>query len=177
VTRGDESRIFHVYLPRNRRTRGRMPVAVFLHGHTYATGYHVRAGAALERLAERGFAAVGFDQIGFKSRIEAGAAFYDRWPRWSKLGRMAADASVFLTALERLEFAAPDTVLLVGRDIGGTAALVTAALDSRVDGVAAMSAFSPWRTRNRAEDAGEIRCHTTSARIMTCCPGPPFPAR
>lgn len=148
IRQGASSLRANAYLPRDWNQLKALPAAVFLHGYTYGTGYHIRAGALLERFAERGVVAITFDQLGFGLRIEEGTSFYHRFPEWSKLGAMVRDVSSVISALKPLGFVDADQVFLVGHDVGGLVGLVTAALDKRVKGVAASCAIFSWRTVN-----------------------------
>ena len=125
-----------------------MPVVVWLHPHAYPTGYSRYARRPFEKLIERGFAVFAFDQIGFGTRVLDGRLFYNRYPGWSLLGKMVADARAAvdaLTALGENGVIDPSRIYLAGYALGGKVALWTTAQDARVAGVASVNAFSPLR--------------------------------
>lgn len=134
-----------LYLP-DPLPSGRLPAVLWLHPYAYATGYSRDARPMIAALTRRGFAVFTFDQIGFGSRIHEATRFYERYPEWSLLGKMAADTRAAITAVSALEAIDARKVFLAGYSLGGKIALFTAALDSRVAGVVAASAFTPWRT-------------------------------
>jgi len=123
----------------------RFPVVVWLHPFSHSTGYSRFARPHIPALVERGFAVLAFDQIGYGTRIEQGTRFYERYPRWSLLGKMVADTRAAIDALAALEIVDASRIYLSGYSLGGKVALFTAALDERVRGVAAVSAFTPLR--------------------------------
>jgi pimeloyl-ACP methyl ester carboxylesterase len=90
-------------------------------------------------------AVLAMDLIGYGQRIEDGTYFYQRYPAWSKLGRMVADTRAAIDALETLDFVNADKIYLTGYALGGTVSLFTSALDDRVAGTAVSSAFTPLR--------------------------------
>lgn len=137
---------------------GRWPVVVWLHPYTYQNGWSAgmpwaskRADYILDHrpsfpaLAKRGFAVLAFDQIGFGSRVLDAGRFYQRYPRWSLMGKMVADTRAALEALVALETVDPDRIYLLGFALGAKVGLVTAALDDRVRGVAAICGVDPLR--------------------------------
>jgi len=127
-------------------TADRPPVVVFLHDYAYATGFFLRAGPLFERFLDRGIAVVAIDLAGFHSRLEEGTGFYGRFPRWSLLGKMVADVQTLVTALARANQVNGSRVFLTGAGLGGTVALVAAATDDRIAGVAVCNAFTPLRS-------------------------------
>jgi pimeloyl-ACP methyl ester carboxylesterase len=123
-----------------------MPAVIWLHPYAHATGYSRYARPTIQELTKLGFAVFTFDQIGFGSRIHQATRFYDRYPQWSLLGKMVDDTRAAVSALAALEAIDSSRVYLAGYSLGGKVALFTAALDSRVAGIIAASAFTPWRT-------------------------------
>ena len=73
-----------------------VPVVVWLHPLSYHSGYNegygVQDTTVYNRLAQNGFAVIAYDQCGFGLRLLEGTKFYDRYPHWSRLGRMVRDA-------------------------------------------------------------------------------------
>jgi cephalosporin-C deacetylase-like acetyl esterase len=156
-----------------------LPVVIWLHPLSYAKGYrgHYAGDGTIEpifvQLARRGIACFGFDHVGFGRRIREGKAFYDRFPRWSKMGRMVADVRAAVDFLLQGEgrfsftvsadYLAPipevdaKRVFCIGYSIGGMVALYAAALDERIAGMASFCGFTPLRTDTDAKSTGGTR--------------------
>src|SRR5690606_30380880 len=110
------------------------------------TGYDGSLNAFFDSLLSKGMAVLAMDLIGYGSRIEEGTLFYQRYPHWSKMGKMVTDTRAAVSALESLEFIDPDKIYLAGNALGGTVALFTAALEPKIAGLGVVSAFTPLRT-------------------------------
>ncbi|HYO84498.1 MAG TPA: alpha/beta fold hydrolase [Bryobacteraceae bacterium] len=134
-----------LYLP-SPRPEGKLKVVVWLHSYAHATGYSRYARSPIENLTARGYAVLAFDQIGYGTRIHQATRFYERYPEWSLLGKMIDDTSAAVSALLALEAVDSAQIWLAGWSLGGKVGLWTAALDARVAGVLAASAFTPLRT-------------------------------
>jgi dienelactone hydrolase len=126
------------------RLEGRFPVVVWLHPYSYNMGY-ARYGY-WGPLVNRGFLVVTFDQIGFGARNEQALRFYERYPRWSLLGKMVTDTLAAVESLSKLQSVDPGKIYLFGWALGAKIALLAAALDDRVAGVATFSGYAPMRT-------------------------------
>lgn len=146
----------HLYYPENADLKAagtKLPVIIYLHPYAYNTGfsaghraYQANLTAGLfQDFIDAGFAVMAFDMIGFGTRVEEGAHFYERYPRWSKMGKMVDDVRACVDAAARVPYLDEKKIFLVGSTIGGNVALLTAALDERVAGVAVSAAFTPWR--------------------------------
>ncbi len=133
----------------------KMPVVIFLHPYAYSTGY-AKFGGFINQLTDAGFAVAAFDQIGFGTRIEEGTRFYERFPHWSKMGRMTADVRWAVDALQKIDMIDAGQIWLVGYSLGATVGLYSAALDNRIAGVASVSGFSPMRTNTPGKTAEGI---------------------
>jgi len=149
-----------------------LPVVVWLHPFSYPGGrngaytldHETRRGFSIAHwLAERGYACLAFDQLGFGRRIAEGVDFYARYPRWSKLGRMVRDAGLAvdlltggLTGLGHPQVPAvdPGRVYLLGYSLGGMVALHAAAQDCRVAGVACFCGLHPLRGDDETRTGG-----------------------
>lgn len=146
---------------------GRFPVIIYSHQYAHSTGFSKgynkdgRRGTALlfRELVKHGFAVLAIDMYGFGTRIEEAANFYERYPRWSKMGKMVRDVKSCIDATEDLDYLDNSHVYLLGNTIGGSVSLLTAALDDRVAGVATVAAFSPWRTSNRQYESLKTYSH------------------
>lgn len=120
------------------------PVVMYLHPYAYSQGFN-QAGEIIEQFLTAGFAVYAFDQIGFGTRIEEGRRFYQRFPRWSKLGRMVADVRGAVTELESIDFLNPEKIYAVGYALGGTVGLYSASFDARIAGMISVAGFTPMR--------------------------------
>ena len=144
---------------KKRQQNGKIPVIIYLHEYAYAHGF--AHGYSTERqgnsklfqaMTDQGFAVMALDLFGFGTRMQEAAYFYKRFPDWSKMGKIVSDTKACLDALETFQDIDKDRIFLLGNTLGGQAALLTAATDSRVAGVATVAAFSPWRASdNRYE--------------------------
>ena len=166
-----------LYVPRD--LGGNPPAVIWLHPLSYPQGYrgHYAGDGTIEpifiQLAQRGIACFAFDQLGFGRRIREGTSFYERYPHWSKLGRMVCDVRAavdfllkgggrfgFTVSSEyKTEVPAVDPARLfcLGYSIGGMVALYAAALDERIAGVACFCGFTPLRTDTDDKPTGGIR--------------------
>lgn len=137
---------------------GKLPVVVWLHPYTYQNGWSAGspwsstgADYALERrpsfpeLVKRGFAVLAFDQLGFGTRVLDARRFYERYPKWSLMGKMIADTRAAVEAVRALDIVDPDRVYLLGYALGAKVGLMTAALHEGVRGVAAVCGVDPLR--------------------------------
>jgi dienelactone hydrolase len=128
-----------------------LPVVVYLHEYSYSKGFATgrrgqQIGEIIHRFTDQGYAVYVFDLIGFGSRIEEGRLFYERFPRWSKMGSMVTDVRSAIDELSELEYVNKDKVFVAGYSLGATVGLYTAALDGRIAGVISVGGFSPMRT-------------------------------
>ena len=97
-------------------------------------------------LVHAGYAVLAYDQSGFGSRLTETGEFYNRYPKWSHMGRLVEDAHSAVDALTKDELVDPSRIYLYGYSIGGTVAIYEAALDPRVKGIVAIAGFTPMRT-------------------------------
>lgn len=143
------------------------PVVIWLHPYSYATGWSARQPwsptqqnfvldqrPSFDSLIRRGFAVFAFDQIGHGSRIHDARDFYDRYPRWSLLGRMVSDTRAAITAMSALKEVDASQIHLMGYSLGAKVALWTAALDDRPKSVVSISGFDPLRLSGTKETEG-----------------------
>lgn len=136
-----------------------LPVVVYLHEYSYSTGY-AKLEDIIKQFTDNGFAIYTYDQIGFGTRIEESTLFYNRFPKWSKLGRMVADVSWAITELTKVDFLNTNKLLVAGYSLGGTVALYSAAMDDRIDGVISIAGFTPMRTNTAGKTAEGIYGYT-----------------
>jgi len=137
---------------------GKWPVVIWLHPYSYHYGwsagypwtskvsdYMADLRPSFGSLTGKGFAVFAFDQLGFGTRILDGRQFYQRYPRWSLMGKMMADTRAAIDALAALDEIDSSRIYLLGYSLGGKLGLLTAAFDERVAGVASVCGFDPLR--------------------------------
>jgi dienelactone hydrolase len=127
---------------------GNLPVVIYLHEYDYSKGfnsYH-QVESLFQSLVERGFAVFAYDMLGFGNRIEEGTRFYNRYPHWSKMGKMVTDVKAAVEAMENLEFIDRDRIVVAGYSLGATVGLYAAATDERIAGIISVAGFTPMRT-------------------------------
>ena len=84
-----------------------------------------------------------YRQIGFGTRVNDAKEFYRRYPKWSLLGKMVTDTRSLLDAIANTRNLDPAKVYLMGYSLGAKIGLLTAALDARVTGLAAVGGYDP----------------------------------
>jgi pimeloyl-ACP methyl ester carboxylesterase len=141
----------------------KMPVVIYLHEYSYSTGFakagsevYTKTGDMVKRFTDAGYAVYLFNQIGFGSRIEEGRYFYERFPHWSKMGRMVADVRWAVDALSELGFIDSQKIYTAGYSLGATVGLYSAALDERIAGVISVCGFTPMRFNTPGKTAEGI---------------------
>ncbi len=147
-----------LFLPAGRRNGERLPVVVWLHPYSYqygwsisspwisaGTDYRMDQRPSFPSLTQRGFAVLAFDQIGFGARVLDARRFYERYPKWSLMGKMVADTRAAVDSLSTHERIDPARIYLLGYSLGAKVGLLAASLDPRVRGVAAVAGFDPLR--------------------------------
>jgi pimeloyl-ACP methyl ester carboxylesterase len=143
---------------------------VWLHPYAYSTGWSARSPwnpSATDYLADqrpsfaalvgRGFAVLAFDQIGFGTRLHEARRFYERYPGWSVMGRMVADARDAVDALARLEEIDASRISLAGYSLGAKVGLFAAAADDRIRAVAAVCGVEALRLDRPEKGAEGLR--------------------
>jgi pimeloyl-ACP methyl ester carboxylesterase len=134
----------------------RLPVVIYLHGYAYSTGI-ANTGNIISGFVNSGYAVFTYDQIGFGTRsVDESRLFYDRFPHWSKLGRMVADVRWAVDALSEISFLDPGRIYAAGYSLGGMVGLYSAALDSRIAGMISVCGFTPMRTNTPGKTAEGI---------------------
>jgi cephalosporin-C deacetylase-like acetyl esterase len=132
-------------------TPGKLPVVIYLHAYLDALGYdwpaeYGWAPSVGERLAQKGFLAVEYDQFGYGTRNhDSGIEFYTEHPRQSAMGVMVQDVRRAIDALSKLDMADRDRVMVAGFSLGGAVGLYVAALDERIKAVASTCGFASMR--------------------------------
>ena len=139
-----------IYYPETVPPGHRLPLVLWLHPFSYCTGYSRNMGPTFNSLIQRGFAVLAFDQIGFGTRVRSAREFYERYPRWSLMGKMVTDTTAALDAALALTMIDSERIYIVGYSLGGKIGLLTAAMDERVNALAVIAGFDPLR-RDSAE--------------------------
>lgn len=131
----------------------KLPVIIWLHGYHYPLGYmwvYRRDLHPILALANAGYAVFAYDQTGFGTRWNEAEHFYDRYPHWSRLGKMTEDLRDAVDVLQKESVADPDNIFVFGYTLGGTVGLYGAALDDRISGVVSVCGFTPMRSDDEA---------------------------
>jgi pimeloyl-ACP methyl ester carboxylesterase len=148
-----------LYYPANTPEGTKLPTVIWLHGYSYQLGYmwvyHNDLHPILA-LVRAGYAVLAYDQSGFGSRMSETGPFYDRYPHWSRMGRMVEDARAAIDALEKDSLVDAQRIYLFGYSMGGAVGLYTAALDPRVKGVVSICGFTPMRTDTADRGTGGV---------------------
>jgi dienelactone hydrolase len=155
----------YLYYPADDRggLRGEnVPVVIYLHEFDYSKGfnsYH-QVESLFQGMVDQGYAVFAFDMLWFGNRIEEGSRFYERYPHWSKLGKMAADVRGAVDMLRNLEGLDPQRIYAAGYSLGAKVGLYAAALDDRIAGVICVAGFSPLRASESQRETEGIRAYS-----------------
>jgi cephalosporin-C deacetylase-like acetyl esterase len=125
------------------------PVVIYLHEYDYAKGFSSErrdVQRLFQSFVDRGYAVFSFDMLGFGNRIAEGTRFYNRYPHWSKMGKMVTDVRGAVDALGNLGFIDSAKIFVAGYSLGATVGLYAAAIDERIAGVISVAGFTPMRT-------------------------------
>ena len=141
----------YLYYPSNEKgnlKNEKSPVVIYLHEYDYSKGFnsHHQVESLFQSMIDRGYAVFSYDMLGFGNRIEEGTHFYDRYPHWSKMGKMVVDVKGAVEALRNLDFIDGTKIFVAGYSLGATAGLYAAAIDERIAGVISVAGFTPMRT-------------------------------
>ncbi|MBI3209161.1 MAG: alpha/beta fold hydrolase [Candidatus Solibacter usitatus] len=161
------------------KTTVKLPLVIWLHGYSYQYGWSIMSPwssrgseARLDQrpsfpsLVKRGFAVLAFDQIGFGTRVRDAKEFYQRYPRWSLMGKMTADTVAAIDAAAALDLIDPARIFLMGYSLGAKVGLMVTGMDSRVRGLAAVSGFDPLRLASADRGVEGIRHYSHLHGLM-----------
>lgn len=140
----------------------KLPVVIYLHEYDYAKGinsYH-QVEPMIRSIVERGYAVFVYDMIGFGNRIEEGTRFYDRYPHWSKMGKMVTDVRGAVDALANLDFIDSSMIFVAGYSLGANVGLYAASMDERIAGVVSIAGFTPMRTNTPDKGTEGIKAYS-----------------
>ena len=151
-----ESLFGYLYYPVNKMNeiKGKeLPVIIYLHEYDYskgfaAMGYDHELNSVFRELTSMGFGVFSFDMLGFGNRLEEAFHFYDRYPTWSKMGKMVADVESAVDAISNLDFVDGSKIFIAGYSLGGMVGILSTAMDARVAGVVSVAGFTPMRQNN-----------------------------
>ena len=150
--------LFYPLGPDGQPKAGKWPVVIWLHPYTYQNGWS--AGSPWSStgsdfvldhrptfpfLTKRGYAVLAFDQIGFGTRVLDARKFYERYPKWSLMGKMVADTRAAIDAVSALDVVDPERIHVLGYALGAKVGLLAAALDDRIKALAAVCGVDPLR--------------------------------
>ncbi len=149
-----------LYIPLDKplTNESKIPVVVYLHKYIN-TGFDAEMNPFIRECLDKGMAVFTMDLLGYGSRIEEGASFYERYPHWSKMGKMVKDTRDAIRALGQVEGLDSNRIFLAGYALGGTVGLFTAALDDQVAGLAIASAFTPLRSADASMEGIKAYSH------------------
>ncbi len=158
---------------------GKWPVVIWLHPYTYQNGwsagspwsstganYTLEHRPSFPALVRRGFAVLAFDQIGLGTRVRDARRFYDRYPKWSLMGKMVADTRAAIDAVSALREVDANRVYLLGYALGAKVGLLTAATDDRVRALVAVCGVDPLRLSTPDKGTEGIRHYSHLHGLM-----------
>jgi pimeloyl-ACP methyl ester carboxylesterase len=178
----DRNLVGELYYRRGARPDLKMPVVIWLHPYSYSKGYSdlpilpESAGAAayiagtyplqaqgylgtdfkVNPLVLGGFGIFTYDMIGFGTRIPEVQRFYERYPKWSLMGKMVDDVRSAVDLLSDNGRIDSRRIYVMGYSLGATVGLLAAALDDRIAGAISFCGFTPLRTE---KDTGSLDNH------------------
>jgi dienelactone hydrolase len=158
-----------LYYPKDTPAGKKLPTVIWLHGYSYPLGYMWVYHSDLHpilALVHAGYAVLAYDQSGFGSRLSETGAFYDRYPKWSHMGRLVEDAHSAVDALAKDDLVDPQRIYLFGYSLGGTVAIYEAALDSRVKGVVSIAGFTPMRSDVASRGDGGVARYSSERDLI-----------
>jgi pimeloyl-ACP methyl ester carboxylesterase len=160
-----------LYYPKGTAADAKLPVVIWLHGFSYPMGYMwvYRQAPDLHpilALVRAGYAVFAFDQTGQGSRTDEFATFFDRFPHWSRMGRMVSDTRAAIDMLQKEPMVDASRTYLYGYSMGGMVGMYTAALDDRVKGVVSICGFTPMRTDTAATGTGGLARYSITLPLL-----------
>jgi len=144
-----------LYYPSDTPEGTELPTVIWLHGYHYPLGYmwvYRRDLHPILALTKAGYAVLAYDQSGFGTRWSEAQHFYNRFPQWSRMGKMVEDLHNAVDVLQNDSIVNANKISVFGYTMGGTLGLYAAALDNRITSVVSISGFTPMR--KDTEDRG-----------------------
>lgn len=148
VTFSHDNQTADLYYPAGTAEDAKLPTVIWLHGHHFPLGYmwvYRQDLHPILALVKAGFAVLAFDQTGYGMRTDENAPFYDRYPQWSRFGRMVEDVQSAVTALQKEKMVDGEQISVLGFTLGGAVGLHAAAMDDRIKQVVSVCGFTPFR--------------------------------
>ncbi|MBT4820933.1 MAG: alpha/beta fold hydrolase [Lentisphaerae bacterium] len=145
---------------------------IWLHpfSHSYGTaGAYMGGAQVFHALAQQGYAVLAFTQLGAGQRVEEGRDFYQRYPTWSKMGKMVRDVRAAVNLLTgqdlggsrepplALPLLDTERVTVLGYSLGGLVALLAGACDDRIAAVASFCGAVPFREHELHPECGAMQ--------------------
>lgn len=130
----------------------KLPVIIYLHKYNYVRGFWDSQGfdhnklPFLKALVKEGYAVFFYPMMGFGNRIEEGTRFFQRHPKWSKMGKDLVDLNSAVYMLSHLNFVDSTHISVLGYSLGGMVGLYGAALNKQIASVVSVCGFTPMRT-------------------------------
>lgn len=137
----------------------RLPAVIYLHEFDHSKGFSSQQddheiAPFFQELVSSGYIVFAYDMIGFGTRLEEGKWFYQRYPHWSKMGKMVTDLQGAITALSNLNFIDSTEINVAGYSLGAIVGLFTTALDNRIVKVISVCGFMPLRSSGKKGNGG-----------------------
>lgn len=142
--------------------KGKLPIIIYLHEYDHSKGfnsYH-KVQSLFESMVDRGYAVFSYDMMGYGNRIEEATRFYNRYPQWSKMGKLVVDVKGALDALTNFDFIDSTKIFVTGYALGATVGLYSAALDERIAGVVSVCGFTPMRLDKQDRGTEGIKAYS-----------------
>ncbi len=95
-----------------------------------------------------GYAVLAYDMIGYATRQDEAVRFYERYPHWSLMGKMAEDVKAAIDVVKGFPVADTSQIILSGYALGATVATMASVLDDRVTDLVVLDPFSPFRSQD-----------------------------
>lgn len=139
-----------------------LPVVIYLHEYDYSKGFNSehQVESLFQSIVDKGFAVFSFDMLGFGNRLEEGTRFYNRYPHWSKMGKMVVDVRGVVETLVNLDFINNKKIFIAGYSLGATVGLYAAALDQRIAGVVSVAGFTSMRLNTPEKGTEGIKAYS-----------------
>lgn len=141
-----------------------LPVVIYLHEYNHSHGFSQpktrNMPDLISSIVGQGYAVFAYDMIGFGNRIEEGTRFYQRYPNWSKMGKMVTDARGAVEAMVNLDFIDSTKIFIAGYSLGATVGLFTATLDERIAGIISVAGFTPMRLNSLDRGTEGIKAYS-----------------
>ena len=136
----------------------KLPAVLWLGPLSCSGGYTGFYGVApIRELTDADFIVLCYDPIGTGNRQYERREFYDKYPKWSLVGKMVLDARHALDVLTQSPDVDRKQVYLMGHAMGGMVATFVAARDFRLAGSAVVAGFTPMRGDSDTAGTGGIR--------------------